>query len=118
MALSVTLDSKFGASPGLNAALARNAAIVWGSLSMDDSYPTGGESVTIPGLMSIGAVICDATGGYVFKFDVTNSKLKALYSDNEHGTAASTMTPLVEVSNGADLSGLSDVNFIAAGFTA
>lgn len=48
-----------------------------GTIAFDDSYPTGGESLTAAnvGLQKIDSIDFDATAGFVFQYDFTNSKV-------------------------------------------
>ena len=84
-----------------------------GKLAFDDSYPTGGESLTAAmlGLSSIDFVDIPPSGGQVFQYDYTNSKVLVYRSDSD-GVADG---PLVERANAADLSALTAVHFEVVG---
>lgn len=73
-------------------------------VTFDNSYPTGGESLTPAdlGLNHIEAIIAEG-GAYNFGYDYTNEKLKAFYGNND----AASDGPLVEVANATDLSSVS-----------
>jgi hypothetical protein len=45
-------------------------------IAFDDSYPTGGEALTIPGLTVIDEVLFPQISGYLFEYDRTNKKIK------------------------------------------
>ncbi len=63
----------------LRGLLARGAHVWIGTVLFDDSYPTGGESVSLPFTPEF--VIAEPAGGYVFTWDYTNEKLLAYYYD-------------------------------------
>ncbi len=73
------------------------------NITMDSSYPTGGEEITANqlGLTRITSVIPAAsTTGYVPAWDQANSKLEAFYGDY----SASVDGVLAEVASTTDLS--------------
>lgn len=49
-------------------------------ITFDDSYPTGGESLTPEnlGLSVIDFLVAENAGGYIFEYDRVNKKLKVL----------------------------------------
>jgi hypothetical protein len=53
-----------------------NGLAVFADLVFDDSYPTGGEALTIPGLTVINEVYFPQVAGYLFEYDKTNKKVK------------------------------------------
>ena len=94
MAATVTLSSEpinFGG--GL--------LFVHGTITMDSSYPTGGEAVT-PGQFKGGAfvrvLLSASTTGIVPAFDATNKKVMAFWVDTSTDGAA-----MAEVVNGTDI---------------
>ncbi len=74
---------------------------VTGTITMDSSYPTGGEAVT-PGLFKGGAIrrlnLFASTTGIVPAWDSTNSKVMAFWVDTTVDGAA-----LGEVANSTNL---------------
>lgn len=78
------------------------------TLTMDNSYTTGGLSLTATminhGFKEIVSVIPSvSTNGYIPVFDSDNNKLKVLETNSDYAGN----TPLVEVANGSDLSTVS-----------
>lgn len=71
------------------------------NVALDSSYPTGGEAVTAAnlGLTSVAGAVCQASGGYMAEYDITNSKLKMYYADYD----ATGDGPLIEVPNATSL---------------
>lgn len=79
-----------------------NGTMVIADVTMDDSYPTGGEEV-LPakfGLTSLSMVQAAPSGGYVLEYDHANKKLKAYYGDYD----AVADGALIEVAAAANLS--------------
>lgn len=75
---------------------------VWeGTVTFDNSYPTGGESFTPgdAGFVSFDRVQVDSVGGYVFAYDESNEKILAYWVDTTVDGA-----PMAQVSNAEDLS--------------
>ena len=70
MAISVAIKKRYKLSNGFG---------VVADVTMNDSYPTGGESVTPEqfGLSALAFVLPSSADGYFFEFDHTNGKLKA-----------------------------------------
>lgn len=71
---------------------------VWGKqdirtfdVAFDGSYPTGGELLTAAdlGMCSITHLAATTKSGFVFEYDYSGSKLKALYPTANQGVAAS-----------------------------
>jgi len=58
-----------------------NKRIVIADVDFDSSYPTGGESLQASdvGLKAIDFLQATPKSGYIFEYDYTNEKLKALY---------------------------------------
>ena len=58
-----------------------NKRIVFADVDFDSSYPTGGESLQASdvGLKAIDFLQATPKSGYIFEYDYTNEKLKALY---------------------------------------
>lgn len=136
MALTVTVQKRFKFGNGYG---------VVADVQFDNSYPTGGESLTKDSfsLNNIDFVLPSTAAGYMFEYDHTNSKLKALTPRAAiSGTLAATVntgatavtstaangaiitltgTPAVaagagaEVANATDLSAVT-VRVIAVGF--
>lgn len=73
-------------------------------ITFDNSYATGGESLTASdlGLANITFLKAENKLGYVVTYDYANQKLMAFYGDNNNAADG----PLVEVPNATDLSTL------------
>ena len=80
-----------------------------GTLTFDDSYPTGGEPFTASdiGLTTIDRLDIAPQDGYVFEWDATNEKVIV----RESGTASAALD---EQDDTADLSGTT-TTFVAVG---
>lgn len=52
-------------------------------VTMDDSYPTGGEAVTANqlGLTFVDAAICQTNSGHIAQYDKANAKIMLYYAD-------------------------------------
>ncbi len=83
------------------------AKLVICQVTLDSSYPTGGEAMTAAnfGLDQILTVFAQSMGGYVFSWDSTNSKLLA-YRSKDPGDAGGADIVLQQVANATDLSGV------------
>lgn len=95
MALTVTEVSR-NQGPG-------NRMEVIATVTFDSSYATGGESLTPAslGFQTFDFVSVTTSGGYVFSYDHTNSKVKAYWVDTSTDGA-----PLAEVASTTDLSAI------------
>ena len=69
MSASVALKKKFKFGNGFG---------VVADVTLDSSYPTGGEALTAQqfGLTTLDFVLCSPSGGYIAEFDHANSKIK------------------------------------------
>ncbi len=87
-------------------------AIMVGEIDFDSSYPTGGEALDLSGwIKSLLFIQFESMGGYVFRYDHTNSKVMAYWGDNDNAAHA----VLAEVTDTTDLSALVGVKFLAVG---
>ena len=80
----------------------RGVEKVWsGTVTFDDSYPTGGESFTQSnlGFVAFNRVEVNPTAGYVFEYDAANEKIIAYWVDTTTDGA-----PMAEVTDEEDLS--------------
>lgn len=52
-------------------------------VTMDSSYPTGGEAVTAAqlGLATVDVAICSTNTGHIAQYDKANAKIKLYYAD-------------------------------------
>lgn len=83
-------------------ALGNTGAMIVGEIAFDNSYPTGGESITIPNAEYVHDLAVTAEGGYTFPWDKSTSAPKVLaYSGSS------------QVANATDLSALTSVRFRA-----
>lgn len=109
MAATLTNKKAVNTNYGLESYLARGLNIYFGSIAFDNSYPTGGESITLPFTPVL--VIIEPSAGYIFQWDYDNKKVKAFYADYD----AVADGELIEVADTTDLSALDDVRFVAFG---
>lgn len=83
---------------------------VYGTMTFDSSYPTGGESITL-GLNIIYFVKFECVSGYVFEYDSVNGKVKAYYGDYPATGAGA----LIELPNTSNLLDGKVVRYMAVG---
>lgn len=91
--------------------ISRTASVL---VSLDNSYPTGGEAVDLLGLLGwtrLSMVVIPSKSGYVFEWDYTNNKIIVYYGDNNNAADG----PLIEVPNTTDLSLLTQIRIGAVG---
>lgn len=52
-------------------------------ITMDSSYPTGGEAVTAAqlGLATVDVALCSTNTGHIAQYDKANAKIKLYYAD-------------------------------------
>lgn len=82
-----------------------------GTIALDSSYPTGGETLDVSGNERFDVLIADSVGGYVFSFVASSQKLLAYVGDNDAGADG----VLAQVANTTDLSAVTTIPFIAIG---
>lgn len=105
MALAVTVRETIGPLPG-------GKFIKIGTLAFDSSYPTGGEALpTISGVERVLSLNAQGSG-YTFELDEANQKVKVYRVPSLDGNAANAQA-LAQVSDTADLSGITAAPFIA-----
>ena len=89
-----------------------NKKVKIGTIDFDDSYPTGGEEL-LPGTLGmerIDFIQINADGdGYLFEYDYSASKVVAYVSGGTAGVV------LAEDANQTNMSGVTDVKFMAFG---
>lgn len=80
-------------------------------VALDSSYPTGGEAVTASqfGLQALQFVLPSTAAGYMFEFDHTNGKIKAVAPTSAAAGAGT------EVANTTNLSAVT-VRVLAMGY--
>lgn len=78
-----------------------NGALVVADLAFDDSYPTNGEAITIPGLTVINEIYFPQTSGYLFEYIKSTKKVK-VYTPSG---AASAHTHAVALDTGVSAAG-------------
>lgn len=96
--MAITITTPSGATEGATIGGASKFTIK--RIQLDDSYPTGGESLTAAnlGMTALHIVICDTeSSGYVAQYDYTNSKIEVY----EAGADAAALD---EVADTTDLS--------------
>lgn len=71
-------------------------------VTMDSSYPTGGEAITAAqlGLSVVDVVTCSTNTGHIAQYDKTNAKIKLYYADYD----AVADGALIQVPNTTDVS--------------
>ena len=82
-----------------------------GTISLDSSYPTGGEAIDNTGNERYDYVLCQPKSGYVFQWDAANQKLLAYYADNNNASDG----PLIQVPDTTDLSAITGIQTWAVG---
>lgn len=91
--------------------------LYFGTIALDNSYPTGGEAIDASGNERFDFLIASpgpaaASGfGYQFCFDAPNQKLLAAYNDYDAGADG----PHIQVPNTTDLSAITAIPFMAKG---
>ena len=105
--MSVTVTNKSLTPHTLGGLLSMGSRVKIVSLAFDDSYPTGGEAVSLGFTPDI--VLIESVAGYIFKWDYTNAKILAYYADYD----AVADGVLIQVANATNLSALTDVRMIA-----
>lgn len=114
MALTVTYDDNAGGISKQVTATTGGLRFVTGQIDFDASYPTGGEALDL-GTMLQGAtlkgVFIETKNGYIFEYDYTNEKVKAMYFDYSNASDG----VAVEVPDTTNLSAVTDVRFLAWG---
>lgn len=89
--------------------LTGNRKIVTGTITFDNSYPTGGEALTLKALgldvvenINVTNVFASSTTTYVVAWNksTTSPLLQVFYGDNNNASDG----PLIEVPNATDLS--------------
>ena len=85
--------------------------MVFGTIAFDNSYPTGGEAITLSTYFPGGIECVDVfpQAGYVFVYDKANAKVIGYQSDDA-------VDPLDQIGNTTDLSALTAVPFVAYGY--
>ncbi len=119
MALTITYKDK----KSILDKCSNDQKMITGTLAFDSSYPSNGESMDlsheIPSSIHLVLIEPKIVSGemFFFAYDYTNKKVIAYHvtqAVNEAGAAAYTIV-VKEVTNTADLSGLTDVRFVAIG---
>ena len=92
---------------------AGNKNIVVCDIDFTNPYPTGGESLTpaLVGMQQFDLVLASPDTGYIFEFDYTNNLILAYYFDND----AVADGAAIQVANGTDLSGVTNVRVLIVG---
>ena len=111
MAVTKTTSASLNTNKSLNSFLARGGGFDTGTIAFDSSYiSNGGESLTF--FNNTKGVFIQPKGGYVFDYDITNSKVIVYYGNYDLGSDG----VLIEVPTGTDLLGLSAVPYFAVGW--
>ena len=98
--MAITITTPSGAHTGAAISGGTASKFTIKRIQFDDSYPTGGESVSAGdlGFTAIHMVVCDTeSSGYVAQYDYTNGKIE-IYEAGADAAA------LDEVANTTDLS--------------
>lgn len=83
------------------------------TLSFDSNYPTGGEALTAAdlGLSTVVFATIQSRAGYVFEYDIANSKILAYWVDTSTDGAA-----MAEVADTTSLAALTGARIMAWGY--
>ena len=86
LAITITLTKSYRNSAGEHVRI--------GTIAFDTSYPTNGESLTATdvNLSVMRNVQVQTTSGYLFEYDLTNSKVKAYYASGSPAVANAAVT--------------------------
>ena len=103
MAATLTVKQSVG--------LGNSLTLYTGTITFDNSYPTGGEAIDATGDIGYLSLIPGPSAGYVFEWDEANQKIKA-YRQKDPGNAGGADIALPEVAATTDLSAVS-TDFIA-----
>lgn len=83
-------------------------------ITLDTTYPTGGESIT-PNALGLGTIeagyVPGTVDGYLFQWDNSANKLQAFYCDYDAGADGA----LIEVTTGADISAAAPIILVTIG---
>lgn len=80
--------------------------LLWGTLTMSSSYAANGDTIDMPGEVSLGdgsLQLSSSAGGYVLEYDGANAKVKAYWDRIQNAAAAA----LIEVTAATNLSAVS-----------
>lgn len=72
--------------------ITQSEALVFGTITMDSTYPSGGEAIDAPGDKGYHHLLVTPGGGYVGVWDRVNQKILAYYGDNNNAADG----PLIE----------------------
>jgi hypothetical protein len=81
MALTITYDGTSGGIATRVTAVGEKLRFLTGVIDFDASYPTGGEALDFGTMLngaSLKGVVLESKSGYVFEYDYTNKKIKAM----------------------------------------
>ena len=103
MALTVTI---------LDTTVFGNKRVVFASVDFDSSYHAGGESLQASdvGLKAIDFLQATPKSGYLFEYDYTNQKLKAMYPTKSQSSNLAATVTITNATGDGD-AGTYDVNF-------
>lgn len=111
MALTRTKEPAQNANYSLAECIARGLKVEFGKFTPDSSWLAAGEAMSF-GFTPV-LVLIESTGGIVFNYDYTNSKVLAWYCD----LSASTDAAMIVVVDTVDLSTIcADTHYVAYGF--
>lgn len=111
MALSITKEIGQNANYSLQSALARGLKMEIGKFTPDSSWLAAGEAMSF-GFTPI-MVQIESTGGIVFNYDYTNSKVLGWYADYDGAADGA----LIVVADAVDLSTIcANTRYIAYGW--
>lgn len=111
MAIAATPATRHETLYDFNANVVHGLKVQVGTIAFDSSYiSNGGESITFAGMTTPMAVWLPIASGYGFEYVVATKKIKA------YGCSSGASAAMNELATGTDLSGLSQVPYIAFGF--
>lgn len=111
--MAITISAVFtSVRPFVQPDVAKSLGMEVGTIDFDSSYPTNGESydaIIGTSFREVTALYVQGKNGYVFEPDLTNKKIKVLW------TGAGLSAVLAEITNATNLSTLTGVQYIAFG---
>ncbi len=104
-----TPDSRLGTAKRMRDAADWGAKIEFGTYAFDSEYVTDGEAFSTEGFKEVVGVWLVPRSGYIFEY--SSAGLVLVYEQSSNVSGA-----LTQVASSTDLSGLSDIPYLAFGF--
>jgi len=112
MACTVVPDGYAHNAYELNAHVAQNLKIVYGSFDFAATYPNGGATFTISQLATVKGCITEPANGYVYRY--VSGVMKAYYQ--AAAVSLTTVHALSEVATDTSMATCSAITFFAWGY--